>query len=135
VQAVERYYAFLDGLIADITNVSERTVVLVAEPGRIASPGNGLLALAGRPAIAGGARVAAAPVSVAATVLSLLGVPIAADLSGPPVSNLLSEAFRRAHPDRSVATYGSRRIGARPRAGKALDQEMIERMRSLGYVR
>lgn len=135
VQAVETYYAFLDGLIADLARASPRTVVLVAEPGRIESPGSGLIALAGRPAAAGIARSTGAPVSVAATVLSLLGVPIAADLSGPPLASLISEEFRRAHPDRRVTTYGPRRIGTRPRAGKALDQEMIERMRSLGYVR
>ncbi len=135
VQAVERYYAFLDGLIADLTNVSPRTVVLVAEPGRIASPGDGLIALSGRPANAGAARITGAPVSVAATILSLLGVPIASDLSGPVLSSLISEEFRRAHPDRGVATYGPRRTGTRLRTGKALDQEMIERMRSLGYVR
>lgn len=135
VQAVERYYAFLDGLIADLTKAAPRTVVLVAEPGRIASPGDGLIALSGRPANAGAARITGAPVSVAATVLSLLGVPIAADLSGPALSNLVSEQFRRAHPDRGVATYGPRRTGTRVRTGKALDQEMIERMRSLGYVR
>ncbi len=141
VEAVERYYAFLDGLLADLTNASAstglngRTVVLVAEPGRIAAPGDGLIALAGRPANLGSARANGSPVSVAATVLSLLGVPIAGDLSGAPLSTLLSDEFRRAHPDRSVTTYGPRRIGPRPRAGKALDQEMIERMRSLGYVR
>jgi hypothetical protein len=135
VQAVERYYAFLDGLIADLAAVSERTIVLVAQPGRIDAPGNGLLALAGRPARTGASRITAAPVSVAATVLSLLGVPIAADLSGAPLSALLSDEFRRLHPDRTVTTYGVRRVGPRPRAGKALDQEMIERMRSLGYVR
>lgn len=135
VHAVERYYAFLDGLIADLVKVSPRTVMLVAQPGRIDAPGAGLIALSGRPANAGTARIAGAPVSVAATVLSLLGVPIAADLSGPALASLVSEEFRRAHPDRSVSTYGPRRIGARPRTGKALDQEMIERMRSLGYVR
>ena len=135
VQAVERYYAFLDGLIGDLITASPRTVMLVAQPGRIEAPGAGLVALAGGPANIGTTRITGAPVSVAATVLSLLGVPIAADLSGPVLEDLVSPAFRRAHPDRSVTTYGPRRIGARPRTGKALDQEMIERMRSLGYVR
>ncbi|TAK12720.1 MAG: hypothetical protein EPO35_11135, partial [Acidobacteria bacterium] len=135
VQAVERYYAFLDGLVGDIMNVAPRTTVLVAEPGRIASPGDGLIALAGRPAKSGGTRAAGAPVSVAATVLSLLGVPVAADLAGPPMAGLIADDFRRAHPDRSVTTYGPRRISARRASGKALDQEMIERMRSLGYIR
>lgn len=135
VQAVERYYTFLDGLIGDIMNVSPRAAVLVAEPGRIASPGDGLIAIAGAPARSGSPRASGAPNAVAATVLSLLGVPIADDLSGRPLSGLLSNAFRQAHPDRSVATYGLRRIAPRARSGKALDQEMIERMRSLGYIR
>ena len=35
----------------------------------------------------------------------------------------------------AVATYGTRRTSPKSTTGKALDQEMIERMRSLGYIR
>lgn len=135
VQAIEQYYAFLDGLLGDLTHATDRTVVLVTEPGRIDAPGAGLLAVSGRPAARQSSRMAGDPASVAASVLTLLGVPVADDLSGQPLIELMSESFRRAHPVRHVATYGPRRLTARPASGKALDQEMIERMRSLGYIR
>jgi hypothetical protein len=135
VQAIERYYAFLDGLVGDLTPQTDRTVVLVTQPGRIDAPGDGLVAIAGGPAAATPSRGSGAPTSIAATVLTLLGVPVADDLSGQPLTMLLSDAFRRAHPERRVSTYGPRRLHARTSSGKALDQEMIERMRSLGYIR
>jgi len=36
---------------------------------------------------------------------------------------------------REIDRYGSRLLRAPPRRGEPLDEEMIERMRSLGYVR
>ena len=68
------------------------------------------------------------------SLLLLLGVPVADDLAAG-VAPVVSDAFRSAHPLRRIPTYGLRRVGPRARTGQALDQEMIERMRSLGYVR
>jgi hypothetical protein len=48
---------------------------------------------------------------------------------------LVTDAFLTAHPVRSVPTYGPRRNTPRRTTGQPLDQEMIERMRSLGYVK
>lgn len=133
VAALEGYYQFLDRLVTRLT-AARRSVLLVTQPGRIASPGPGLLALTGPPAAAGRARGEATPESVAATALYLLGVPVADDLAAS-VAPVVSAAFRAAHPARHIPTYGLRRVGPRARTGQALDQEMIERMRSLGYVR
>lgn len=136
VAALEQYYVFLDGLIGGIAGASgQRTVVVVAEPGRVADPGPGVLALAGAPARHGATANAESPTSVAATVLYLLGVPVAADLSSPPALSLVNAAFSERFPVRTVPTYGARRTSPTRRSGKPLDQEMIERMRSLGYVR
>ena len=73
--------------------------------------------------------------SVAPTVLFSLGVPVAVDLSSRPTLALFSRPFLQRHPVRDVTTYGSRRAPGRAGAGAPLDREMIERMRSLGYVR
>ena len=135
VRAIERYYQFLDGLLAGLTR-GPRAVVLVTQPGRVAEPGPGLLALAGAPA----RTIATAPpettsTSVAATALYLLGVPVASDLAGRLPTLLIADSFLNAHPVRYVPTYGARHATPRRTTGQPLDQEMIDRMRSLGYVK
>jgi hypothetical protein len=134
VQAIEHYYQFLDSLLGDLL-LERRAVVLITQPGRIAAPGNGLLALTGAPARATAERSAVTPTAVAATALYLLGVPVAEDLAAPPATPLVADEFLRAHPARTLPTYGTRRAGPRRTTGQPLDQEMIERMRSLGYVK
>ena len=133
VQAIERYYVFLDGLL-DALPRTDRTVMLVLQPGRVTTPGSGLLALAGVPARRG-ATVSTTAESVAATALYLLGVPVAKDLAQPVAEPLLAPAFTAAHPTRFIDTYGARHLAPRRTSGQPLDQEMIERMRSLGYVK
>ena len=143
VLAIERYCQFLDGLVGDLTRGGRadltrdrRAVLLVTQPGRVALPGSGIMALTGTPERVGATgRTEGAVTSVAATALYLLGMPIAADLAGALPTTLIAENFLREHPARTVSTYGARRIAPRRITGKPLDQEMIERMRSLGYVK
>ena len=72
---------------------------------------------------------------MAPTVLTLLGVPSASDLAGTAARELFTQDFTGRYPARVVSTYGKRRAPAQVRTGQPLNQEMIERMRSLGYVR
>lgn len=141
VRALERYYAFLDRAMAALlpTDRSERTVtVLVTQPGRVAVTPDaeaGLVAVTGPAVAAGRAAATHALESIAPTILRALGVPQADDLASPAIEAIWSEGFTRTFPLRTVATYGERRTTAGPSTGRALDREMVERMRSLGYVR
>jgi hypothetical protein len=139
VSALDRYYRFLDRLIADTPAFAAdpaRTMLLVTQPGRVARPGSGLLALSGAPAgSSSSARGRADVTTIAPTVLYALGVPVADDLAGTTTTSLFLPAFTTAHAARTVATYGSRHASNRRGTGQPLNQEMIERMRSLGYVR
>ena len=134
VAAIERYYEYLDGLTADlVANAATGwTVALVTQPGRVSRPGDGLLALSGAPAST--ARTAAPVVAITPTLLQVIGVPIARDLAGRP-AGLFTAAFVHDHALLDIATYGARTASNRPGGGKPLDKEMIDRMRSLGYVR
>jgi hypothetical protein len=60
---------------------------------------------------------------------------VATDLAASSVESLFDDAFRVRFAVRTVPTYGERRVGSAQTTGKPLDREMIERMRSLGYVR
>jgi hypothetical protein len=75
---------------------------------------------------------------VAVTVLHMLGVPISRSLQGTVRAELLPRQLLAEHPVRFVEDYGRRDL-ARPAAsapaGHTLDDEMRERLRSLGYVR
>jgi hypothetical protein len=134
------YYAFLDTLLGQLERAGpDRTLVLVGGPGRAGS-GEGLLAIAwpggttGPPA-GGGAPVAARLEDVAPTLLSALGVPVSRELPGRTLGELFPVAFAARHETRTVASYGRRDGAATPPArARELDEEMRERLRSLGYV-
>jgi len=141
VRALEGYYAFLDGALG-------RTVVtsggpthltwLVTQPGRVAGGAAGtqaLMAISGPGAGLDTTSEVVSAEALAPTVLRALGVPVAADLPASSVESLFADAFKTTFVVRSVSTYGERRVGSVQTTGKPLDREMIERMRSLGYVR
>jgi hypothetical protein len=132
VSALHAYEGFLRRLLDAWLNPSAGEIVmLVTEPGRVGGNAPGTLTLVAaqhndlKPGIG-----SAAVVDIAPTVLNLLGVPLSRELAGRP---LLAPFPSRVPPP--VATYGPPFRSAAPRSGKPLDQEMIDRLRSLGYVR
>jgi hypothetical protein len=135
IDGIRAYYVFLDALLKDIlVSRAGEIVVIVSQPGRLSGDVHGLLGIAGT-WTAPEANVDARGVDVAPTVLHALGVPVSTDLAGRPLLTLFSREFQRRFPVREVATYGARTSQRATRQGKPLDQEMIDRLRSLGYVR
>lgn len=136
VEALERYYQFLDGVIVELVDDHRPggVVALLADPGRSTARGPGVLALSGAE-IRIGAREAGSGWDVAPTLLYLLGVPDSRELPGRPRIDLVDPAFASRVPVRSVDTYGRRTLAPRPPGSTPLDAEMLERLRSLGYVR
>jgi hypothetical protein len=141
VRALEGYYTFLDAALASTLlrqDDPRRMTWLVTQPGRVAGDAGsaaGLLAVTGAAASSVGSPDTVAAEALAPSVLRALGVPVASDLAASSAETLLSDAFRAQFGLRTIPTYGERRGGTSGRTGKPLDQEMIERMRSLGYVR
>lgn len=133
VAALKTYYGFLgEALGAWLRPGQGEVVILVTEPGRVESPAEGTMtvyrARTGdlKPGIEdrGVARVD----DLAPTILNALGVPLSRELPGRPRGPF-------APPPTYVATYGRPFTPPPPRSGKPLDQEMIDRLRSLGYVK
>ena len=108
--------------------------MVVTAPGRARDAAGGRLAIRGE-AATDAPHVSANVTDVAATVLYALGVPISRTLNGQPLSSLFSESFTSRYPVRHVATYGRPSNNLAAGTGQPLDQEMIDRLRSLGYVR
>jgi tetratricopeptide (TPR) repeat protein len=95
----------------------------------------GLLAIAG-PGIRAGIDVGAASVlDITPTVLALFGLPAARDMDGQPLAEALEPEFLAAHPVAWIDTYGGQRAPEDDvlAAGEG-DREVIEKLRSIGYI-
>jgi hypothetical protein len=137
-QAIEAYLAFLDrALSATVVAPAAgwTTVILVTEPGRNApSSSTGGWSVLTRESVAGAQPVQTSDTSVMPTILRVLGVPTAEDLPGLVAEDVLPMSVRTSA-ERRVSTYGERRVAPATGTTQTLDKEMIERMRSLGYIR
>jgi len=135
LDAVKAYYSMLDRLLAPfLTPAGDELVILVTEPGRVGE--NGAARLSARGAGVRSHDVSSsAATAVAPTVLYALGIPIGRDLTSAPLLELFDPQFTARYPLRQVATYGRPSAAPPSRSGQPLDQEMIDRLRSLGYVR
>lgn len=132
--AVQRYYEALDRLLAaDLAPRDREIVAVITEPGRVQDRQGARLSMTG--GIAAPGERAGASTSVAPTLLYALGVPVSRDRPSPPALELFAPDFVSRYPVRSVDTYGPPSRTPAVRSGQPLDQEMIDRLRSLGYVR
>jgi hypothetical protein len=135
LSALEAHYTALDALLAGPLRPGDREIVMiVTAPGRLTAAANGRFVVTGGLARAG-SRVGARATDVAPTVLYALGVPISEALAGVPLPALFDPGFVARYPVRQVPTYGHRDARGAPRSGRPLDQEMIDRLRSLGYLK
>jgi hypothetical protein len=129
----ESYTRWLDHQIAELIAVAgpDATIMLVGDPGRGASNGAEGFAVVRRAGLAAGC-VDGPQESLAVTplALALSGFPSSAELSGlGDVTCLRSVATGSG----TVPTYGRRHIGIGD-SGSSYDEEMVERLRSLGYL-
>ena len=109
-------------------------LVIAGDPGRLARRSDGaegLLVLAGTPVKTGAAAVGSER-DIAPTVMHLLGLPVSDELEGAVLEAALAPEFLAANPVRRVASYG-RPVSRRAR-DSAFDREMLEELRSLGYI-
>lgn len=134
LEGLRGYYEYLDALLRDTVPAANEFVMVVTQPGRIESISHGVVAVAGARASQAGTSNGRS-IDIAPTVLHALGVPVSRELAGAPLLGLFSAEFVKEYPVRRVDSYGRRIPPARQSEGQPLDQEMIERLRSLGYVR
>jgi hypothetical protein len=136
--AVRGYHKRLDDLVGELIAglPTGGVALLAADPGRLARAGSqdldGLFVMSGS-AIREVELPTVLEKEIAPTVLYLLGVPRSRELEGQIVLAAFDPAFVIAHPPREVATYGARATVRS--AESAFDKEVLEELRSLGYVR
>jgi hypothetical protein len=59
---------------------------------------------------------------------------VARDFAGRPWTALFGADFRRAHPLRTIPTWGKLQRGGTARSSAA-DEELLNELRALGYIR
>jgi predicted AlkP superfamily phosphohydrolase/phosphomutase/tetratricopeptide (TPR) repeat protein len=155
---VEAYYDYQDRLLGEVlAKLDPRTTLIVVsdhgfrngtgrppnEPPYIeGKPGlwhrrYGIFMMAG-PLTRPGKLDTTALLDVAPTVLYLLGLPTAEDMPGRIVDEAIDPAFRARFAVRTLPTYEG--FGRSPRgpedlvADSRVDEEMMEKLRSLGYI-
>jgi type I phosphodiesterase/nucleotide pyrophosphatase len=99
---------------------------------------DGVLIAAGGP-VRRGAAVKASLLDVTPTVLAILGLPVARDMEGRVLEEILDPSFLAAHPVESIPSYepliDRKAILAAARAEvDGADEEKQEMLRSLGYI-
>jgi len=144
---IDAYYVYLDGLLGEymarmgpgdtVVVLSDHGFKPVMIPGRPNTSGHhrmeGIVALWGR-GVRPGARITDARlVDILPTLLELLGLPAADGLEGRPLAGALDPSFVAAHPPRHVPGYKDK-SGPRGPESSDLDQNVLERLRSLGYI-
>ena len=129
----ESYTSWFDGRLADLIAMAgeDATIMVVTDPGRRAAPGaEGFAVVRGAGLPRGCVERPAGPRAVATLALALSGFPASAEM--PPLDELVCLRSVASGTAR-VPTYGRRRIGAED-VTSPYDEEMVERLRSLGYL-
>jgi hypothetical protein len=135
VEAVRAYYGFLRDLLEPVLIPSEGVdIVIVTQPGRVDTPAPGVIASyrVFRFDVPNGVRdIPPGRVEdVAPTVLNGLGVPLSRELIGTALP-----VYVIGPAPRYVDSYGRPSSKQGSHEGKPLDQETIDRLRSLGYIK
>jgi len=144
-RALAAYWEALEGPLAAIVARADSAASLQApvrlfltQPGlpweEGPARGNGIFSLSGPGTMATEAPETLPLADVAPTVLWMLGLPVARDMSGGPHLLLAPEEAARLSPVRFIPTYGRQQTEGLEQAASSLDQEMLERFRSLGYI-
>jgi hypothetical protein len=143
LEAVENYYIFLDGLLAQsLGSLTENDyLLLLATQGRevrlIEKNGrnsNGFYTIIG-PGVAVGVKAPAmTPLDITPTLLYLFGFPKSTEFKGKPVTGLFKETLRSRLNSAVVETFGDRAAGTLESEDSNFSREMLEQLRNLGYI-
>lgn len=141
---VEPVYIYTDNIIGRIISQAEEntTVIIVSDHGfNFSSFGyshyqtkklaNGIVIMKG-PGIKASYSIQKAHIyDITPTLLYLFSLPVAEDMDG----KVLSDVFRSQRKIRRVPTYETGENSIRAKKKKSLNNEMLEELRSLGYIK
>jgi predicted AlkP superfamily phosphohydrolase/phosphomutase len=144
---IDEYYIYIDRIIEEYLELMDEddTLMVLSDhgfrpvlvPDRPAVSGHhrpeGILAILGRGAARARAIRGAGLLDILPTLLYLMELPIPSDLEGRILLDALDEEFTRGREPRFVQSYGDGSAPAGP-IDSELDRNILERLRSLGYI-
>ncbi|MCA9752378.1 MAG: alkaline phosphatase family protein [Gemmatimonadetes bacterium] len=147
-EAIERYYGWIDGVVADLVEAGgDRAVLIVSDHGfRPADDRYEDKHISGehrRQAVwlfagPGARRDVIVPetdaVDVTPTILAYHGLPVAHDFDGDPVLDVMTPEWQAAHPVEWIATWETSPLARRELPGSSNARDLEERIRALGYI-
>jgi predicted AlkP superfamily phosphohydrolase/phosphomutase len=152
---VERYYAFADSLLGEMLELvdDDTVVVLLSDHGFAGHRGyrgfegdvavgiemhreDGIIFVSGPGINRGGSIAGASVLDVTPTVLALAGLPVARDMDGRPLTEIMSRTFLERYPVVYIDSYevGDAPDGDLTPIESPVDDEIKEMLRSLGYI-
>jgi hypothetical protein len=139
---VENYYRQWDGMLGDVLQLAdENTVIIIVsdhgfEDYYAHSRGpKGFFIMSGGPTLPRSERLEISIYDIAPTVLALLGLPVPDDMDGRVLKEMIDPAFWASHPVRTVATYERQSEREEMSSSTEADEELVDQLRALGYIR
>ncbi len=148
---IDEYYRYTDEQVGTLLDLlPENATIVVCSDHGFRGPGvwgehapwygegqhglNGVLIVSG-PAVEQGVTIDGASVyDVAPTILAMTAAPVANDMPGRVLTEIFTADFARANPVQTIESYGrAERTGSAP-IESPVDDEVLERLRSLGYI-
>jgi predicted AlkP superfamily phosphohydrolase/phosphomutase len=143
---IPNYYVFTDRLLGDfLKEAGKDTDVIVCSDhgfggggiGVLAHKPDGMIFMRGPHVIKGGTITGATVLDITPTILALYGLPTAQDMDGRPIATgLKPDVVRRVARETRFQTYETARAEGKSEEPlrSPVDEELRERLRSLGYI-
>ncbi len=143
---IPNYYVFTDRMIGGFLKLSDKnTDVIVCSDhgfmgggmGVMAHKLDGMIFMMGPHVVKGGSISGATVLDVTPTILAMFGLPVARDMDGRPIpGGLESGLVKRIERETRLQTYESARAEGQSEEPlrSPVDEELRERLRSLGYI-
>lgn len=146
------YYSWVDSVIGEYLQMidSDTSVVILSDHGMspshrawrvsrgVASADHtdedGVIILSGRPFKPGYRIPRASVLDITPTLLAAMGLPVASDMDGRALRKAFTVEFLARHPVRYVHTYEEGPRGEAVPIESPMDDEILDRLRALGYI-
>ena len=143
---IPNYYVFTDRLLGDFLKEAGKDADVIACSdhgygggglGVMAHKPDGMIFMRGPHVIKGGTITGATVLDITPTILALYGLPVAQDMDGRPIATgLKPDVVRRVARETKLQTYETARASGQSEEPlrSPVDEELRERLRSLGYI-
>jgi len=135
-----KYYLYMDEILAQYMEMADdNTVTIVAADHGLMRghhTNNGVFMISG-PGIKSNVR-SAEPIrltDMVPTMLYIMGLPVAKDMDGDVYRGVFEDEFLDKNPIQYIKSYGKRKDVSRTPSRSRFDEEILERLKSLGYIK